>query len=204
MGLTIVTPPSASAQVVTLEEVKLHARADGLSDDDPWLQTIAVPAALDRAELETQRQLRRATYALRLCGFPCADWIELPKPPLASVSSVAYVDLAGVTQTWASSNYTVDAPAGDRCARGRLALAYGVAWPSTRPVINAVTITFVAGYGETPQTMPALLRWAIAQDIATMFMARENHITGTIVAELPQTAARVYRSYKSYPTQVLA
>ena len=43
---------------------------------------------------------------------------------------------------------------------GRIAEGYQSSWPSTRPVIDAVTVTFVAGYG-TAATVPKRIKQAI-------------------------------------------
>jgi hypothetical protein len=53
-----------------------------------------------------------------------------------SVTSVSYVDQTGTTQTWASSNYTVDAPAGPEARMGRVVPGYNVPYPVTRAVVE--------------------------------------------------------------------
>ena len=201
MALTQTAAP-ASYLAVTLAEAKRQLRMEETTADDTLISDVLIPAAYDRAELATQRQLFTATWALKLDAFPCADRIELPRPPLRSVTSVAYVDTNGDAQTWASSNYLSDAvatPITPRCQRGRLALAYGVSWPSTRSQINAVTITFSAGYGTATTDLPKLLRQAILLDLTRLYEHRDQVITGTIVAELPGGSRDIYRSYRSYP-----
>ena len=169
---------------------------------DPELSRL-IADARERAEGATWRQFITATWDLLLDDFPHEAYLELPKPPLQSVTHVKYRDRAGALQTWASSNYVVEAPAGPRCARGRIGLAYGVTWPSTYGQIGDVQVRFVAGYGATGATVPARLRSAMLLDVATHYAQRENAITGTSVAELPMGSAHVYRAHKSYPTQRL-
>ena len=128
-------------------------------------------------------------------------WIELPKPPLQSVTSVTYRDTAGTLQTWAATNYVVDTPAGPRCRRGRLSLAYGISWPSTYGQASDITIRFVCGYGAAASSVPALSRQAMLMAVATFYATRENLIMGTIVATVPGGVDVMYRSYKSHPAQ---
>lgn len=84
-------------------------------------------------------------------GSPGYRWltsIRIPVPPLQSVTSLTYVDTNGVTQTLDPSLYIVDA----NSETGRITPAFSTPWPYTRSVINAVNITFVAGYAYNPAT----------------------------------------------------
>jgi hypothetical protein len=78
--------------------------------------------------------------------------IRIPRPPLQSIGSIAYIDTAGVQQTLNPSLYVVD----DISEPGRISPAYGKVWPTTLTQINAVTITFVAGW--TTETMPETVK----------------------------------------------
>lgn len=200
MALTLVTP--ASQMPVTLDEAKKQCECEGLFDHDSFLDHVLIPAATDRAQLVTQRQVMTAEYCLQLEGFPCAaGWIDMPRPPLQTVTRIQYVDLAGVTQTLATSTYQVDAPVGPRGARGRIAPAYLETWPATRAQLNAVAITFLAGYGDAPDDVPALLRMAILQTVATWFRYREEFVIETGVSAavaLPRGASQIFKSFKSH------
>src|SRR3990167_9515694 len=88
-----------------------------------------IASAESRAQRVSRRQLRTATYDLILDGFPSCGYIEIPKPPLQTITHVKYRDTAGTLQTWAATNYVGEAPAGDFCQHGRLSLAYGISWP---------------------------------------------------------------------------
>jgi len=87
--------------------------------------------------------------------FPADGWWEysrfvsafdLPLSPLQSVTSITYLDENGDSQTLDSLKYRV-LNAGAEMKRGRVELAYGESWPSTRPIEQAVTVTYVAGFG---------------------------------------------------------
>lgn len=143
---------------VTLDEAKLHLRVD-TEDDDELIEALIV-AARERAEDFTGCAFILQSWDLkRDYAFP--DGFELKKPPLSSVTSITYVDSDGDSTTLATSQYTVDAPSGRHAAKGRIVPAYQVTWPATREVINAVTVRFEAGYGDTAEDVPEAIKLAI-------------------------------------------
>lgn len=151
--------------------------ADGsLGAQAPTVNTTADPeltgflvAAREYGETFTHRQFITATWDDKRPGFPCADVIELPLAPLVSVTSVSYVDTNGVTQTWSASLYTVDAPVGPKARFGRIVPNYGQVFPSTRDVVNAVTIRFVAGYGAA-SAVPTLVKACLKEHIRASWL----------------------------------
>lgn len=147
MILTINTPPAK--EPVSLDEAKDHLRVSH-SDDDSRIGGY-VTAARNWAEAYLGRALITQTWDMWCYSFPYGDGeIEFPKAPLQSVSAVTYTDTDGATQTWASSNYTVDA----NSHVGRLYLGYGKTWPGTRSERKAVKLTFIAGYGDDADDIP--------------------------------------------------
>lgn len=138
MALKLFTPPAE--EPVTLAEAKLHLR-ETESARDALIQSL-IAGATDFSERETGRRWITQTWDLFLDAFP-AWGIEIPYPPLASLTSIKYVDSAGVEQTLASADYLVDV----KSEPGRVTPAYGKTWPSIRSQMNAVTVRFVCGYG---------------------------------------------------------
>ena len=125
----------------------------------------------------------------------------VPKPPLQSITSITYVDEDGATQTLATSVYSVDAPTGPTCARGRIYPKYEQEWPTTRCEPGAVTVTFVAGYGTTGASVPARLKMGMLYDIGTLYEIREDHIIGQgyTVTPVPIGSERIYQQFRSWP-----
>lgn len=83
--------------------------------------------------------------------------ITIRKPPVASITSIKYYDTGGVLRTLAASEYEVDLA--DPDAPARIQPAYSRTWPSTRgQLYEVVVVRFVAGYGLTPDTVPAEIR----------------------------------------------
>lgn len=98
--------------------------------------------------------------------------IRIPKPPLASVTSVTYVDPNGALQTWSSTLYGVEVSSGDYAEPGRLFPVVGEIYPPTRTQPGAVTIRFVCGYG-APAAVPALLKAGMKLLIGHWWVNRE-------------------------------
>lgn len=163
----LVTAPTG--QVVSIEEAKAQCNITG-SDDDGYLNRI-VTAAERTVESLTGRALLTQTWDIVFDGFP-SGCLVLPKPPIASVTSLKYVDLGGTTQTWSSSNYRVQLPSGDYASRARIEPAYTVSWPSAREVIGAVTVRVVCGYGDAAD-VPEPLRHAVLMLVAHWHAQRE-------------------------------
>lgn len=153
MGLRLTTPPAV--EPITLTEAKTHLRVSGTDDDDRITALIA--AAREEAETITGRAFITQTWRLTLDRFPLAGPIVLPRPPLQSITSLAYVDSDGASQTWDAANYRVSA----NNEPGRIEPAYNEVWPTTRLVSEAATVTYAAGYGDAASDVPGGIKNAI-------------------------------------------
>ena len=196
MSLSLVS--AAAAEPVTLVEAKAFLNVT--TADDDTLITSLIAAA--RAEIDGEdgwlgRALVTQTWDLLLDRFPGGSlrnpWsaIFAPLPPLQSVTSLKYLDTAGVEQTLATAKYTVDA----KSEPGRIVPAYGESWPSTRDVPNAVTLRFVAGYGAAAAVAEPLKRW-IKSRVATLYGFREPVVVGTITSDIETVGDEAILSYR--------
>jgi uncharacterized phiE125 gp8 family phage protein len=195
MSLKLVTGPKASP--IDLDDVKDDLRIDG-TDDDSMLQ-LWVDAATDIVEKGTGRALITQTWELRLDHFPFSGPIWIPTLPLQSVTSVKYIDPDGVEQTMSSSNYEVDFTDD----YGKIVLAYGESWPSIRDKINAVTVRFVAGYGDAAAKVHPGIRKLIGFLLTHWYENREPVVVGTIATEVPQTLKDLIWSFKTFDVKQL-
>jgi uncharacterized phiE125 gp8 family phage protein len=130
-----VTGPAALA--VHPDEAKAQARVDTSDEDAVFRRHIA--SAIAEVEKDAQRALVWQRHALRLDAFP--DVIELEVLPVLKVESVQYVASTGTTTTLATDQYRVDY----QSSPCRIEPAYGLSWPTTRVVNNAVIVTYTAG-----------------------------------------------------------
>lgn len=194
MRLTLTTPAAAIA-LDWATEIVTHLRLDS-ELERPRIENLVVPAAEGWVEALTNRQLVEATWTLKLDRFPACE-IILPKPPLQSVSSIKYYDPDGVLQTWADTNYSVDAPAGPFAVRGRIIPGYSVIYPTTQAIRDAVEIEFVAGYGDAYSDVPGGLRQALLLLVGEMFERREEMIVGTTATAALRGATAMALPYLS-------
>jgi uncharacterized phiE125 gp8 family phage protein len=202
MSLALKTAATALALDWT-NEVKGHLRVDS-DDEKARAEAILMPAASAWAETFTNRALITQTWTLYLDRFPggCLpyqnwtggqySYIEIPKPPLQSITSIKYYDANGVLQTWSSSNYEVDPPAGapfdPECQPYRVRPVVGQTWPIPRAQRGAVQIEFVCGYGAAYTSVPAKLKAAMLLVVGEQFERREQAVEGTIISKVILTA----------------
>lgn len=176
-GLVQLSGPAV--EPVSLADLKSHRRIGHALDDD--LLAALIKAARQYVETATQRALVTQTWQLLLDEFPGVDdGIILPKPRLQAVTAVTYVDGNGDTQTLAASKYSVDT----RRDPGWLVPAYAEEWPETREQINAVTVSFRAGYGDAAADVPEGLRQAILLLAGHWYEHREAVAAGAL-AQVP-------------------
>lgn len=189
MALTLFAAPDG--EPVTLAEAKSHLRVD-VADDDVLITALITGSRLhlDGRDGWLNRALVTQDWDLTLDAFP-AGAIEVPLPPLQSITHIKYLDTTGVEQTWPASKYTVDI----KSAPGRIEPAYGETYPSTRAVLNAVTIRFRAGYGAAA-AVPEAIKLGLKCLIAQFYEQREPVNVGNIVTEIPMHVDRILAPYK--------
>lgn len=174
--IRIVTQPAC--EPVSLEELKMQLRIDPtVTDEDTWLRSI-LAAAREVVESDTRRAFIATQYDLTMDQFPFwgqldrqsiertsqmvgvfyGGGIELRRCPVISVDYLRYLDAAGTLQTL---DLTTKVSIDTSTEPGRVFPAYGVAWPICRWQNNAVRVTFTAGYGTTPDSVPNAAKHAI-------------------------------------------
>jgi len=99
---TLVTPPTE--EPVTLAEIKAHLHISSTAEDS--LLTLYAQMAREAVENECWRALMAQTWVLYLTSWPTDGIIDLPRPPLQSVTHIKYSS-AGAVHTWPESNYLV-------------------------------------------------------------------------------------------------
>jgi len=168
--LRVATGPSV--EPVTVADLRdwLHSDASETTDR----LTAMIAAARELVEMRRHCCLITQTWTLTMDCFP--DWeIELRRCPVAAVTSVAYLDNDGASQTLSSSLYRLSTGS----YPGILTPAYGQVWPTTRDVSDAVTVTFTAGYGGTAASVPEMAKTAIKMVAGEWFETGANVMAGS-------------------------
>ena len=158
---------------ISLDQAKLHLRVE--VDTDDTLIAALIAAAREDCQSFQNRQYITATYELWLDCFPSKDYIDLPLPPLQSVTSIAYYDTTNTATTVLAAAFGTTYFVDSKSEPGKLCLGYGATWPTTtlRPN-NAVCITFVAGYGTAAESVPQNIKQAMLLIIAEWYDHRSD------------------------------
>ena len=114
--------------------------------------------------------------------------ILLPKSPISSVSSVTYYDSDNSSQTWSSSNYNVINPENQK---GFIEIADGSSFPSIYARADAITITFVSGYGASASDVPETIKQAVLLIIGNLYEKRED-----MVHRMPTTSEYLLEPFR--------
>jgi len=156
---------------VSLSEVKAHLRIDS-TDEDSLISALIV-AARTQVEIFTKRPLVTQTHTSFFNYLISGTELSVN---LQSINSVKYLDIAGIQQTLAPSEYTADIhkPVGAICA------TYDATWPTIRVDIDSVEIEFICGYGE-PSDVPQAIKQAMFLLIGDMFEVREASVIGVAI-----------------------
>lgn len=201
----LTSPPGT--EPVTLAEAKSHLRLDDALDDADVSRLIQaareyVEEACWRGLITQSWELVRPTFAgddtleLGSRGISYGEpnpftftrprqgtgqlpWIELPRGQLQSVTSVKYIDGAGVQQTLAVTEYSVDTVN----VPGRIRVEYGKTWPITRSQWDAVRIVYVVGWANAA-AVPSALKQAMLILIATMYEYRTDEISERVLSKV--------------------
>lgn len=177
---------------VTSSEVYRHLRL--VEDDTEKAYADAVAdVAREYVEQNTGTALLTQTWEVRY-----DDWwdgvLELPYPPLQSVSSIKYIDNNGTEQTLSASQYQVQT--GEPV--GFVQWAANATIPVVRAEAGAVRIVFVAGY-TSASLVPSSLKQALLLLAAQWFENREPTANpySSFPAEVPFTVTALLNQYRS-------
>ncbi len=162
-------------QPLSLSEVKAHLRVDYTGEDT--LIGALISSATQHMEGRhgiLGRALVTQTWDYYLDAWPVEvsgrrkRRIEIPLPPLSSVTGVYYRDTEGVEQTFSAASYNVD----KRALVGGVVLKGTAQWPAIEEHPEAVRIRFVAGFGAA-SAVPEPIKQALKLLIGHWFLSRE-------------------------------
>ena len=147
---------------VSLSQAKQTCRlsqSDTTHDAD---LTDAIDAATEQVEQDTDRCCINQTFAMDMNVFPAGP-IVFGQKPIDSITSIEYLDTDGETQLVDPETYALDQ------GRRQAYLVGGSSWPSAFAQQNAITVTYVCGYGETSSEVPRLIQRAILLQVGKWF-----------------------------------
>jgi len=141
----------------------------GDRSDDTYLSSL-ITTVRKQTELLLNRALITQTLDIYFDDFPGNDFFEVPRAPLASVTSLAYTDVDDTATTISSSEYYTDTVS----EPGRIVLKDGYSWPTASlraywPIVARV----VCGYGAAGSSVPEPIKQFILVNVANLYTNRE-------------------------------
>jgi len=204
-GLVIHTEPAS--EPITLAEAKAYLRVDSSGDDA--LITSLIVSARKLCEEHMQRAIMSQTLQLFLDNLDDIDnplwegmrtgpylnyyknYIDLPMPPVTSVTHVKTYDDEDTATTFSSSNYYVDSAK----QPARIVLRTGETFPTALRVANAIEVQYVVGYASA-NAVPEPIKFAIYQVLTYLYEHRGDMYEGK--TSLPATATKLLAPYVVY------
>lgn len=158
MQLTNIVTAQPAEEPITLAEMRAQI---GVTRAEDTARDAIIINRIKTARLWCEAFTRRAFVTQEITGYADSfhSFFDL-RCNLQSVTSVNYIDSAGVNQVLAPNQYLVDT------VHHRVHPAYGVSWPATRDQPNAVWIVYQAGYGlisDVPEDVKDALKFIVGQ-----------------------------------------
>jgi len=183
-GETLIT--AAATEPLTMAEVKTHLGLPSANNDFDTQITSLIETARRFFEESTNRQTVTATWDFTFDSFPVGRLpLLIPRSPVQSITSVTYTDADGVSTTWSSSNYTVDAAN----EPGRVFPVFNEVWPVARGIEGALVVRAICGYGTAAQ-VPASVKACMLMLIDDWFNERDGS------GKMGETAERLIGIHK--------
>ena len=144
------------------------------NNEDDYISNFLIPTSRRQVEKLANRTYINQTWELYMDEFPLNDFIDIPLPPLSTVTSIIYTLTGGTATTLTAGNYIIDKTS----TPGRVVLGYNETWPTaTLQPANGVKVTFDAGYGATGGTVPEDAKQAILLMCGHFYENREETTT---------------------------
>jgi|UPI0004ADC611 uncharacterized phiE125 gp8 family phage protein len=158
-----------AVEPITLEEMKAYLRVD--ADDATQDDLIAglIRAARLMIEAASRRILIEQSWRVVMDRWPADGTILLPLSPLIAIDGITVTDASGNPSDVPASAFETDALSDPP----RIAVADV---PEPGKPRNGISIALRAGYGATPEAVPATLKLAIRILVAQWFENRGDVI----------------------------
>jgi uncharacterized phiE125 gp8 family phage protein len=158
MRLVLLEPPAV--EPLTSQEAKTRLNiGDEVNDATMDAYIMAARQRIDGADGYLGRALITQTWMLNFDCWPVCDGgkIRMPLPPLQQVVEISYLGADGAPVIIPPTDYqVVQGP------RPYIVPTFGMGWPSATKRADAISITFIAGYGDDGAAVPEPIRTAIS------------------------------------------
>lgn len=180
-----------------LAAASLTSFVNGLDtgDEDGYIK-ILIEAAVDVIESRTSRAFITRTARMFLDEWPEEGCITLPVSPVSAVSAVNYYDATTEASTVGTALFQQDIE--DQDLPARLVPLAETVLPVLQDKLNAVSVDFTAGYGDSPNDIPPRIRQCVLFLVAHWYAQREPVISGTAILanKVPFTFETTLNSFR--------
>ena len=185
---TPVTIAAPGTEPISVATAKAQTRIGGTDEDA--LVALYIAAARDHVERYCGVRFAARTNVTLMCES-FADFEQLPEAPVASVSSITYVDTDGATQILSTAVYEVRNEGLD-CS---IVLKYGQSWPAIRA---GSRISVVCTIGSA--TVPGAVTAALLLMFGHLYANREAVAVAQSVAaiELPMGVTELLVNFRRF------
>lgn len=172
MTLQAVCTVEPTELAVSVAELKTRTRVNW-AEDDPTIEAL-LKAAIGYLERILGLAFVEQTWVQKFDGFD--DELRLPRAPLAAagITSITYYDSDNAEQTLGAALYAAHTDT----AGAFVVPTSGSTWPGTYDRLDAVTVTYKAGYGAA-SAVPAAIKQAIMLLAADWYDKREATVDAT-------------------------
>lgn len=202
-NLTWKVTEAPSVEPITNSDVKLYARIDGSSENN--LIDAFIAAVREATEKFLGRALINQTITVSMDEFSYSSYsnaplylhtgnqgeiIELPRPPLVSVTEVRTVDEDDNPTVYDSDNYYIRTNPDP----GQLVLKFGATPPiNTDRFHGGYEIEYIAGYGASGNFVPDAINLGMIMWVADVY---ENRVP---ISEPPGIVKTIMAPYRIIP-----
>lgn len=183
----LVRTTDATELPITLDEAKRHLWLEDADADDIYIVEL-IKAARLIIEDHINRSIMTQHWQLVLDTWPSNDYIDLPRGPVQSVTTIKTYDEDDAETTFSSTNYFVDT------VNDRVSLNLGNTWPTDLRPYNAIIIDYKTGYSNVDK-IPGGIRIAIKILLSYLYDNRST-VTTDNIKELPMNLNAILEPYK--------
>jgi uncharacterized phiE125 gp8 family phage protein len=170
-NISFVLYSAPSVEPISVSELKTFARIDG--DDENTLLSQFIVAARIAAEDYLKRSLITQTIRATIDFWPESGKIELPRPPLQSITQIATRDEDDALTVYDSDYYYAITESIPGC----VVIKKGATNPANYDRDYAgIIIDYVCGYGDRAQDVPEPIRQALYLWTTSIY---ENRVVST-------------------------
>lgn len=187
MSMTLTAAPAV--EPVSLAVARAHLRLDS-ADDDAYLAGLIATSRL-QIEAALGLALIKQSWTMTLDAAPDDGVVDLPVRPVASIESIDVISADGALIAVPATQYRVDGAA----VPPRL-VADPAAIPEPGRSLDGIIIRFTAGFGASPDAVPAPIRHAILLLVAHWYECRDAGPAMGDAARIPDAVSTLLAPYR--------